>query len=131
MPAAYSDEYWAVWCKEYVELSKTTFHANQAMADARGVNRKQIGTAVARMRERGFLDPSTGKTKPARLGPKSEAILKRMGLVTKSRVAIDVTIQGATKAEALTELWDLVAQLEAWDDRTGEPFIHRPNRRVK
>ena len=131
MPAPLSDEYWALWCYEYVDLSKTTFHANDAMAKARGIGRKSVGSNVMRMRERGFLEPSEGKTKPAKLGPKAEAILHRMGVVQRSRVAIDLQIIGATKAEALAELWDVVAQLEAWDGRAGQPFPYEPNRRGK
>jgi hypothetical protein len=122
----YGEEYWALWSHEFVELSKTTPNVHVAMAESRGITPKVSSTYASRMRQMGFLAPNAGRNMPAELGERSERALKRMSVKPKSRVAIDVIIEGETKGEALAKVWDLVHQLEAWDDRTGERFVYKP-----
>jgi len=127
MSGKYGDEYWALWSLEFVELSKTTPDVHKAMGASRGITPKVSSTYVSRLRQKGYIKPSNNRRgAPAELDERSLLALKRMKVKPVSRVAIDLIIEGTTKGEALAKVWDLVHQLEAWDDRSGEPFVYRP-----
>jgi len=121
------DEHWAVWCRQYIELSEVSPYPAQAMARVTGMTATSVAGIVARLREKGFITPFRTGEKP-RLTAKTLDILERVRLKVESPIVFDVTVYAKSKAEALAEVWDVITQLEGWDDRNGEPFHYRPNR---
>ena len=130
MPAPFGDEYWALWAAEYVELAKQPglYFPNVVMASKRGMDNKKVATAVFRLRRDGFLTEHTKRSERPELTQKTKDILERIGRKERAPVLFNIEVFAESKAEALSELWDVIQQLEHWDDRTGEPFQYRPAR---
>lgn len=130
MPAPFGEEFWALYAEEYVELARQpgVYYPNAVMATRHGVDKKTVGTNVFRMRRDGYLSDFVSRTQPPELTQKSRDILARLRRKKQARVLFTAEIVANSKVEALAEVWDIVQQLEHWDDRTGEPFHYRPAR---
>jgi hypothetical protein len=130
MPAPFTEEHWALFAQEYVELARQSgvYFPNAELARQLGIDKKIIGTRVFRLRQYGYLEPFTTRAEPPRLTQKALDILERSRHKKAAPVAFKMEVIAKSKAEALAEAWDLVQQLEHWDDRTGEPFQYKPSR---
>ena len=128
MPVPYGEKYWAQWAYEYVQIAQTNTGPNLVMAKARGARESSVASLVLRMRRKGLITPFIRGGGPPKLTPHAERILQRLGYDGKVYVSFDVEIHTNSKTEALAELWDVIQQLENWDDRQGEPFTYRPAR---
>lgn len=130
MPAPFTEEHWALLAQEYVELARQSgvYFPNALWAQREGIDKKVIGTRVFRMRQYGYLEPFVSRAEPPRLTQKARDILDKRKFRKKALASFKMEVTAITKAEALAEAWDLITQLESWDDRTGEPFQYRPAR---
>jgi hypothetical protein len=130
MPAPFTEEHWALLAQEYVELARQSgvYFPNALWAQREGIDKKVIGTRVFRMRRYGYLEPFVSRSEAPRLTQKSLDILAKRKRKQKVMVAFKMEVVADSKAEALAEAWDLVTQLEHWDDRSGEPFQYKPGR---
>jgi len=116
--------------QEYVELARQSgvYFPNALWAEREGIDKKVIGTRVFRMRQYGYLEPFTSRSEPPQLTQKSRDILDKRKFKRVALVSFKMEVTASTKATALAEAWDLVTQLESWDDRTGDPFVYKPGR---
>lgn len=126
----HGDEYWALWCEEYVRDAEENgaLGVNIRMAQRHGKSVRGIGTMIYRMRERGFIVHYEARNATPRLTKKSQDLVDRYHRLKESRVSFVVEVTVNTKVEALAEMWDVIQQLEHWDERTGEPFQYKPAR---
>ena len=124
MPAGFGDEYWAMFAEEYVELCTDPNQKDPYAEMARRHNLSQLAlsTYVARLRSRhGMLEPFVSHREPPRLTDKALGILG-IERPKEPLVKFTVEITAANKIRALAQVWDIVQQLEHWDDRSGQPF---------
>jgi hypothetical protein len=124
MPAGYGIEYWAIWAEEYVALANDpdVKNPNMEMAQRHNMDPLSLGTIVTRLRNRhGLLTPFTSHREPPQLTEKAMEILG-IEKPKESLVKFTVEIEAGSKVRALAQVWDVVQQLEHWDDRRGEPF---------
>jgi hypothetical protein len=125
MPAGYGIEYWALFAEEYVALCNDPDVKKPHAEMAKRHNMDQLGlsTSIARLRSRyGLLTPFTSHREPPQLTEKAMEILG-IEKPQASLVKFTVEIEAGSKVRALAQIWDVVQQLEHWDDRRGEPFV--------
>jgi hypothetical protein len=131
MPTPRGDEYWAMWCDDYVALARrrgTSHKINKLMGELTGQAAKGVATTADRMRERGFLQPYSTRTALPALTEAAQQIVDRVRRRQEANVVFTVEVAAKSKVEALAEVWDVIQQLEHWDDRNGEPFHYKPHR---
>lgn len=120
MPAPKGDEYWARWAYGFCQVAKVSLYPNRDYGKIVDMDPRSVAGTIFRLRERGFMVP---KEQGNMLTEKSEKLLK----MSKARndgeiVAFDLRVRAKSKNEALSEVWDVITQLESWDPQAGEPF---------
>ena len=126
MPAPRGDKYWAKWSYDFCQVAKVSTHPHRDFGAIIDLSPKTVSALVHRMRARGFITPREQGFQLTALALEALAKVKDPGNV----VAFDVNVRAKSKTEALAEVWDVIAQLESWDPRTGAPF-KLDNARIK
>jgi hypothetical protein len=120
MPAPKGDVYWAKWAYNFCQVAKVSLYPNRDYGKIVDMDPKSVAGTLFRLRERGFMVP---KDQGNLLTEKSEQLLKQARFKDEGGlVAFDLRVRAKSKVEALSEVWDVITQLESWDPSTGEAF---------
>lgn len=101
---------------------------NQVFAKLKGQATRGVATTVDRMRQRGFLKPYSHRLAFPEMTDEAKRIAEDEHRRRDAKVFFTMEVVANNKVEALAEVWDVVQQLEHWDERSGEPFRYRPAR---
>ena len=86
---------------------------------------KTVSMTVKRLRESGILVPKSQGNHLSARG------LEALRTTENGYVAFELLVRAESKTKALAQVWDVISQLEHWDERTGEPFRLQPPNEIR